>query len=209
MTVGLFEARYPGWTACFGFLDATVDQVLTAATRGGTRDIEAWEDARTLENIFAAGISSPNILAPTRSSWLGIFDYNMRSHDYVAQLLSKDAGCTAVVVWLSDTNRRLDIYDSGRATRHIQASDQDGRWEFDQSGEPLPFEDLEAYQRRRVRDRFTPEMLEAYCAALGLRPFDPDFYLASGIVHYDDEPVPLLSPVLRFLRRKTTVRRIR
>lgn len=209
MSVGLFHGKYPGWTACFGFLDATVEQVLTAATRGGTRDIEAWEDARTLENIFAAGISSPNILAPTRSSWLGIFDYNMRSHDYVAQLLSEDARCRAVVVWLSDTNRRLDIYDSGRAIRHLQASDQDGRWEFYQSGEPLPFEDLEAYQRRRVRDRFTPEMLEAYSAALGLRPFDADFYLATGIVRYNDASVPLLGPLLRYLRRKTTVRRIR
>ena len=203
----LCENRYPSYTDCFGFLDATIEQALAAATRGGTRDVEAWEDSRTLEDIFAS--ESPKILAPTRSPWLGMFDYGMRSHDYVAQLLSKDAGCRAVVVWLSDDNRRLDIYDSGRAIRHIQASDQDGRWEFYQSGEPLPFEDLEAYERRRVRDRFTPEMLDAYCAALGLRPFDPDFYLASGIVRYDDEPVPLLSPVLRFLRRKTTVRRLR
>jgi hypothetical protein len=40
-----------------------------------------------------------------------------------------------------------------------------------------PFEDTKAYAARRVRDRFTSEMLARYSAALGLRPFDDDFYL--------------------------------
>ncbi|WP_205649263.1 hypothetical protein, partial [Schaalia canis] len=38
------------------------------------------------------------------------------------------------------------------------------------------FEDRGAYESRRVVDRFTPAMLVEYCAALGLRPFDEDFY---------------------------------
>jgi hypothetical protein len=48
------------------------------------------------------------------------------------------------------------------------------------SGTPQPFEDLAAYQRRRVRDRFTPDMLVAYCSALGIRPFDEAFYRTAG-----------------------------
>ncbi|PPH59611.1 hypothetical protein C5C93_08425 [Rathayibacter toxicus] len=53
---------------------------------------------------------------------------------------------------------------------------KDGRWSLDLSGDPLPFEDLEAYKNRRVAERFTPDMLNDYCAALGLCPFDDDFY---------------------------------
>ena len=52
-----------------------------------------------------------------------------------------------------------------------------GRWSFDQSGTPLPFEQVGRYSQRRKRDRFTFEMLERYLAELGLAPFREDFYL--------------------------------
>jgi hypothetical protein len=48
------------------------------------------------------------------------------------------------------------------------------------SGTPQPFEDLAVYQRRRVRDRLTPDMLATYCGALGIRPFDQAFYGVRG-----------------------------
>jgi len=55
-----------------------------------------------------------------------------------------------------------------------------GRWVFGQSGEPFPFEKLEHYQARRVRDRFTFDMLKDYLRHLGLSPFEEDFYLPAG-----------------------------
>ena len=51
-----------------------------------------------------------------------------------------------------------------------------GRWDFGTVGEEQPFEDVEAYGRRRRRDRFTEEMLVGYAAAVGLRPWDESFY---------------------------------
>ncbi|GAA4174186.1 hypothetical protein GCM10022287_17670 [Gryllotalpicola koreensis] len=54
---------------------------------------------------------------------------------------------------------------------------QDGAcWHFTLSGEQQPFEDPAAYGSRRVRERFTTEMLDEYCRALGLRVFDESFY---------------------------------
>lgn len=50
------------------------------------------------------------------------------------------------------------------------------RWAFDDVGQPLPFEDVARYRRRRTVDRFSAETLVEYCAALALRPFDEDFY---------------------------------
>ncbi|WP_146209611.1 hypothetical protein [Vitiosangium sp. GDMCC 1.1324] len=62
----------------------------------------------------------------------------------------------------------------------MSASNDGGHWVFDQSGEPFPFEKLEQYQARRVRDRFTFDMLKDYLRHLGLSPFEEDFYLPEG-----------------------------
>jgi len=64
--------------------------------------------------------------------------------------------------------------------RALGASNDGGRWVFDQSGEPFAFEQVERYQERRVRDRFTFEMLKDYLRHLGLSPFEEDFYLPPG-----------------------------
>ncbi|GLZ32755.1 hypothetical protein Lesp02_49430 [Lentzea sp. NBRC 105346] len=53
--------------------------------------------------------------------------------------------------------------------RTIDAID-DGRWVFEQSGTPLDFEEPQNYSKQRIRDRFTVDMLDRYCAALGIRP---------------------------------------
>jgi hypothetical protein len=53
----------------------------------------------------------------------------------------------------------------------VSALDDGGRWTFQRMGPTQPFEELEAYERRRVRDRFTPDMLRRYAEALGV-PLD-------------------------------------
>lgn len=52
--------------------------------------------------------------------------------------------------------------------RGLYAESNDGRWSFGSSGEPFDFEEVERYSERRIRDRFTPEMLERYLIALGI-----------------------------------------
>jgi len=64
--------------------------------------------------------------------------------------------------------------------RALAAANDGGRWVFEQSGEPFAFEQKEKYQERRVRDRFTFEMLKDYLRHLGLSPFEEDFYMPPG-----------------------------
>ena len=64
--------------------------------------------------------------------------------------------------------------------RSIYAANDGGRWVFGHSGEPFPFEQVEQYQARRLRDRFTFEMLKDYLRHLGLAPFEKDFYMPPG-----------------------------
>lgn len=60
--------------------------------------------------------------------------------------------------------------------RTISVVRDGARWRFDANGTTQHFEDVAAYSRRKVADRFTDEMLVAYSAALGLEPFADDFY---------------------------------
>ncbi|AJT42446.1 hypothetical protein [Psychromicrobium lacuslunae] len=61
--------------------------------------------------------------------------------------------------------------------KHVMVAHSGGsKWLFFNQGEPQPFEEPEAYERPRVRERFTSEMLERYCQALGIDVFNEDFY---------------------------------
>ena len=63
--------------------------------------------------------------------------------------------------------------------RAISSAHNGSRWEFDASGDPFPFENLESYNKaKKARDRFTPDMLNEYLMHFGIKPFDPDFYQA-------------------------------
>ena len=61
--------------------------------------------------------------------------------------------------------------------RSIAVAEDGERWVFEQAGTPLPFEDTARYTARRIRDRFTFDMLERYLKELGLSPFEESFYL--------------------------------
>ncbi|MGZ3461258.1 MAG: hypothetical protein ACXU86_22440 [Archangium sp.] len=109
--------------------------------------------------------------------------------------MARTVGCRGLrVVAVPHTYRKgegrygavmLEVYGPHRTAwlnhvRVVSASNDGGRWVFDQFGEPFPFEKLEQYQARRVRDRFTFDMLEEYLRHLGLSPFEEDFYLPEG-----------------------------
>lgn len=65
----------------------------------------------------------------------------------------------------------------------------DDRWIFGTSGTEQPFEEIEAYKSRRKRDRFTSEMLDRYCKALGVDVFNPDAYGPDSFFIENDEDI--------------------
>ena len=66
--------------------------------------------------------------------------------------------------------------------RRYIAAHHESRWEFVDQGDPLPFEEIEQYQARRIKDRLTPEMVERYCSHFGIDLFNPDFYSGRACV---------------------------
>jgi hypothetical protein len=75
----------------------------------------------------------------------------------------------------------IDYQRSDRRVRQVIAHFE-SRWEFQTIGEPFLFEDLEAYKRKKIRDRLTPEMVAEYCRHFGLHIFDPNFYTGPGYI---------------------------
>jgi len=54
------------------------------------------------------------------------------------------------------------------------------------------YEQEDQYKARRIRDRFTSEMLASYAAELDLRPFDEDFYTNQGLLIESRQKVDLV-----------------
>jgi hypothetical protein len=80
--------------------------------------------------------------------------------------------------------------------RTVSVSHDGSRWRFDANGTVQDFEDAERYAARKIRDRFTSEQLAAYSAAMGLRPFDEDFYRPAGVLVESPVAVPPGAAVL-------------
>jgi hypothetical protein len=140
-----------------------------------------------------------HLFIPTRSAWTAYVDNQWTGTD-AASAMSVMARRLSIrclrVVAVPHTQRKnqgvrygavmLDVFgpkQPGKIHNYVRAlevANDGGHWVFEQEGEPFPFEQVERYQARRVRDRFTFEMLKDYLRHLGLAPFEEDFYLPPG-----------------------------
>ncbi len=137
------------------------------------------------------------LVLETSSPWVALFANNHIGGEVKSPIsvVSERLSCRGLVVdarpnTLSGAyDRRRGVYGAvgfetytpdSQHHRHIErtvmAMNDGGRWQFYTQGDPLPFERLECYSARRIKDRMTTEMLEEYGNAMGLRLFDPEFY---------------------------------
>jgi len=148
---------------------------------------------------LSGGETQRRLFIPTRSAWTAYVENGWTGTDAASPMRSMARRLSIRslrVVAVPHTLRKhgggrygavmLDMFgpeQPGKLTnyvRSIYASNDGGRWVFGHSGVPFHFEQVEKYQERRVRDRFTFEMLKDYLGHLGLSPFEEDFYLPPG-----------------------------
>ncbi len=203
----LLEDRWAPVTEEMGFLELGAEQAAQAfahwhkgleISRGFI--IEVLPVTGTLEQVLSRLLplngGERRLFIPTRSAWTAYVSnqwtgtdasspmsvmarrLSIRSLRVVAvpHTLRKDGGGRygGVMLEMFGPEQPGKIHN---ALRSIYASNDGGRWVFGHSGEPFPFEQVEQYQARRVRDRFTFEMLKDYLRHLGLSPFEEDFYM--------------------------------
>ena len=130
------------------------------------------------------------LLIGTKSSWTAVFENRVRGADLNSAIYNAGRliGCRSLDVTaipnISFSKDRRGVYGAtmfalrdktGSDIRHIHVMN-DAAWKFFANGEPLPFEHVGCYAAKRIRDRFTPEMLDEYVRALGVDVFNPEFY---------------------------------
>jgi hypothetical protein len=206
----LLDERWAPVTSEMGFLEAPAEYAARAfgAWQAGLQaprgiSVQVRPVSGSLEQALSTLLPLTDaerqryLFIPTRGPWTAYLDNGWRGTDAASAMghMAEVLGCRGLrVVAVPHTLRKdkgrygsvmLEVYGPHRTDwlnylRTLYVSNDGGRWVFGQSGEPFPFEMLEQYQARRVRDRFTFDMLKQYLRHLGLSPFEEHFYLPEG-----------------------------
>jgi hypothetical protein len=200
MAVELLDQRCSPITDAIGFIEADFARVVSAdgswrASLGGYagRPVRGALPALLDALLPLTGPLKRYIWVSTAGPWTAYFDNSVLGSDPFGpvSVLAERLSVRGVhIVCRAGTSQRgaavsFNLYgpeqtDWLNLIRGVRAVEDRGRWEWSATGSIQPFEDESRYQRRRVRDRLTPDVLAAYCGTLGIRPFDSSFYGSNG-----------------------------
>ena len=114
------------------------------------------------------------IWEPTTNPGYSVGITNLQDGFYTLfNIATIELNCRAVLLGASDSSVTWPIYsfyilEDGRQRRVVQSlRDSNNRWEFYESGEPLPFEEVDAYKERLKRKRLSRERIIRYAEAMG------------------------------------------
>jgi hypothetical protein len=148
-----------------------------------------------LELIQPLYFPQKTLLFEAKNGWVGFIENingtEIRRITQIASRIDENKQSIGVQAWQNNYDKKANgwcggsfsLFEGHIMKRHIMLSDQD-KWEFDQSGIPLPFEEVEKYKEKLVRNRFTPEMLQRYLLHYGIDYFNDDFYMPEGSKAY-------------------------
>jgi hypothetical protein len=206
-------------THAWGFLEIPFQRALDEAVawrKSIYSDIESIRIEKSLSEALhdlepLTTLPRKELLVPTKSQWVAYFDNGLKGGDpgsfvgYLSQRLKcRGLAVTCVPDTLTSRNQNAKgtygsvsfvLYAPEQREwlnheRTITAMNDGGRWLFKQTGQVQAFEDTQRYQAKTVKDRFTAEMLEKYCLALGIRVFEQEFYCHSGALIIVRDPLP-------------------
>lgn len=190
------EGAHEPFTSTIAFVEAPFASVIEArrAWVAGFRDGAStrWSDHDgALDELLAllephARGHWKSLVVETAGEWTAVFDQG-NDLSYVGRYASLMGTRVVRTSWSPHVVRDGQILRYGSSSmwlftpdddggRTIQASRQSSRWEWHESGEPLPFEDPTRYTTKPIRDRFDLAALNDYCAHLGIRRADTSFY---------------------------------
>jgi hypothetical protein len=198
-------------TFAWGFLDAPVDAAVAAYVRWQRTILHSVKVrsvnlplAGALRQLEPLDMASQRVLfLSTRGQWTACFDNGAKGGNpstIVGELSQRmkirGLACTCI----PNTLTRRDGAKPGtwgavkfvlfspekqaflNVERSVGVANDVRGWEFHSRGKVQPFEQVDRYAARRVADRLTAELLEAYCRAFGIDLFDAEFYGGPGVV---------------------------
>lgn len=201
----LFDNQLAPLTYCVGFLEMPYEALREKALAWMRTNVPALEEC-ALDQPFSQSLQQLQpvrtplnkiLLLETRGPWVAYFDNSRNGSDPAGFIghLSQQLHCRGLRVrwepasaagdgpgtFSTSKNLIFTLYAPEEREwlnieRSISLVNDYGSWSFKASGTVQPYEQTERYTARRLRDRFTPEMLAAYCAQVGVHPFDAEFY---------------------------------
>ncbi|MEU4602973.1 hypothetical protein AB0F43_08350 [Kribbella sp. NPDC023972] len=218
--ITLLSDQYAPTTSRFGFLEVPLEvagEGLLAWRRQLHGRAKATPVGGSLPELLdrlpplTGGVRPRELLVGTVGDrWTAYFDCGFQGTDAVSTVgyLSENLKCQGVALDSTPHTLGTSLETPGRYgavqfelfgplqtdflnyVRTISASHDGSRWRFDESGTVQAFEETDRYQARKVRDKFTSEMLAAYTAALGIHAFDENFYAGQGLLIETKVKVP-------------------
>lgn len=216
----LLSNRLRPITDAFGFVEAprerVVDELCTwqdrlFADRGGRLSCSNVEQPleHALLTLLPLTTVRPRryLVLETAGAWCAFFDSGARGTDpaAIAQLaLRLKTRSLRFVCRGGLSGKRSTLFELFgpepspilNTLRSVAAIHDGDRWVFEQTGTPLPFEDLGRFEARAVRDRFGPADLAHDLRGVGIDAFDAAFYRPLGTLCTLTHPPP---PALREL----------
>jgi hypothetical protein len=148
-------------------------------------------------------IRTRQLLLSTKSEWTAYFENRIVGGDAVSVVahLSQQLGCKGLAIscipnTLSESEGRgrgtygavsFELF-SETATdflnyeRSIAEINDAVKWRFVATGKVQPYERTDMYKKRSIRERFTCNLLEEYCLAIGVDVFSENYYGPEGIL---------------------------
>lgn len=212
----LLNEKFAPITSKVGFLEVSLDDAANALEKWRRRldgDVtvvrlsEGFPEALYRLEPLTGGSRSGELLV-SAGRWTAYFDNSLRGTDAVSAIgyLSQVIKCRGLATTAIPHTYGLNSDGKGRMgsvqfelfgsepteflnyLRTVAVAFDGHTWVFHTFGPELPFEEVASYRQRRVRDRFTSEMLERYCQALGLEIFDPTAYGPDAVLFESQAP---------------------
>lgn len=202
MSLSTFEKWWPV-THDFGLIRAPVETLLDMRLRAyldhGADDVRRTDFDGPLEACFRrleplCFVKRKEMYLATTFGWTAFFQNGTRGSDPFLPMMqsARALGVTAMRICITPAKTTWpgviwEVYESeengGNAIcsrRSIAAANDGGRWVFETSGEPFPFEDLERYTAKRKRDRFPADLLWSYLGEMGIPRIADGHFLFEG-----------------------------
>jgi len=214
----LLDEQYAPVTSSVGFLEVPLSEAASAlehwrqslyAKVVARRTTSSFPDVlRQLEPLVSG--ARPRELLVAAGSWTAYFDNSLRGTDAVSAIsvLCRRLECQGLAIEDVPHTIGLPGIRQGRSgavqftlfgpiktnflnyVRTVSVVFDGTRWVFNANGTEQVFEEPAAYQSRTIRDRFTSEMLDRYCRALGVHAFDPEAYGPDSVLVESEVPLP-------------------
>ena len=142
------------------------------------------------------------LLVANGSDWTSYFNNSLLGSDVFLEVsgLAGTHFCTGLRIVKQPTATIFEAYECpdrggeppNNYRRSIYAA-KDGKWTFGSTGTPYPFEDVSRYEAKRIRDRFTPELLDDILKGLGapLEPYPSPGRLSAKLLVFEERAMQL------------------